>query len=126
MYGSEGRVRWQHRILTRLKTHIGVDRKSKMIHLVVATAANVHDSHILDDLFHGDETRVWGDSAYASQKEVLRSCAPKVKDFIQKKGNRHCSLSDSDRAKNRTKSKVRAKFGKRFINRPFVSLPDSC
>jgi IS5 family transposase len=47
-----------------MKTDIGVDSKTKMIHLVVATAANAHDSQVLEDLLHGEETRVWGDSAY--------------------------------------------------------------
>ena len=48
-----------------MKAHIGVDSRTKLIHSVVATAANVHDSRILPDLLHGEETRVWGDSAYA-------------------------------------------------------------
>jgi IS5 family transposase len=41
-----------------MKAHIGVDSKTKVIHAVVATAANVADSTILPDLLHGDETRV--------------------------------------------------------------------
>ena len=31
------------------KMHIGVDSKTKMIHSVVTTAANVHDSRILEN-----------------------------------------------------------------------------
>jgi IS5 family transposase len=46
------------------KAHIGVDSRSKTIHAVVATAANVTDSSVLADLLHGGETRVWGDQAY--------------------------------------------------------------
>ena len=41
-----------------MKAHIGVDSKTKMIHSVAATAANVHDSQVLEDLLHGAETRV--------------------------------------------------------------------
>jgi IS5 family transposase len=92
-----------------MKAHIGVDSRSKLIHSVVATAANVHDSQVLDDLLHGDETRVWGDSAYSGQKEVLCEYAPNARDFTQKKGSRHRSLSAEERSRNRTKSKVRAK-----------------
>ena len=33
-----------------MKSHIGVDSRSKLIHSVVATAANVHDSQLLGDL----------------------------------------------------------------------------
>ena len=92
-----------------MKAHIGVDSRSKLIHSVVATAANVHDSQVLDDLLHGEETRVWGDSAYSGQQEVLREHAPNARDFTQKKGCRHHSLSADERARNRTKSKVRSK-----------------
>ena len=46
-----------------MKAHIGVDSRSKIIHSVVTTAANVHDSQVLPDLLHGNETRVSGDSA---------------------------------------------------------------
>ena len=92
-----------------MKMHIGVDSRTKLIHSVVATAANVHDSQVLEDLLHGEETRVWGDSAYTGQGEVISRCAPGARDFTQKKGSRYKKLSDVERAKNRTKSKVRAK-----------------
>ncbi len=92
-----------------MKGHFGVDSKSKLIHSVVATAANVHDSQVLEDLLHGQETRVWGDSAYTGRREVIVRCAPGAKDFTNKKGHRHRPLTERDRARNRTKSKVRAK-----------------
>jgi IS5 family transposase len=92
-----------------MKAHIGVDSKTKIIHSVAATAANVHDSQVLEDLLHGDETRVWGDSAYAGQGDVIERCAPSAKDYTQAKGSRYKPLSDVDRRRNRTKSKVRAK-----------------
>jgi len=38
---------------------------------------------------HGDETHVWGDSAYAGQKQLLYELAPNAKDFTQKKGGRY-------------------------------------
>jgi len=92
-----------------MKAHIGVDSKTKLIHHVVATAANVHDSQILGDLLHGKETRVWGDSAYTGQKDVIAQQAPRAKDFTQAKGSRHVALNERDRARNRQKSKVRAR-----------------
>ena len=100
-----------------MKAHIGADSQSKLIHSVAATAANVHDSQLLGDLLHGDETRVWGDSAYAGQGEVIRENAPKAKDFTNKKGCRNRPLSAADAAKNMTKSKVRAK-----VEHPFLVL----
>lgn len=92
-----------------MKAHIGVDSRTKLIHSVVATPANVHDSQMLPDLLHGNETRVWGDSAYFGQGDVIREHAPEAKDFTHKKGCRNRALSDDDRSKNRTKSSVRAK-----------------
>ena len=100
-----------------MKAHIGVDSQSKLIHSVAATAANVHDSQMLEDLLHGDETRVWGDSAYTGQGDTIREQAPKAKDFTHKKGSRHHPLSDADKATNKTKSKVRAK-----VEHPFLVL----
>ena len=98
-----------------MKAHIGVDSRSKLIHSVAASAANVHDSQLLGDLLHGQETRVWGDSAYAGQGDAIREQAPKAKDFTHKKGSRHRPLSDKDRARNTTKSKVRAKAEHPFL-----------
>lgn len=92
-----------------MKMHIGVDSKTKLIHAVAVTAANIHDSQLLPDLLHGDETRVWGDSAYAGQQEAMKASAPNARDFTQKKGSRHVVLTDDDKACNRRKSRIRAK-----------------
>ena len=92
-----------------MKAHIGVDSKTRQIHSVVATAANVHDSQVLEDLLHGDETRVWGDSAYSGQTEAIREVAPCAQDFTHEKGRRNNPLDQAAKERNRTKSKVRAK-----------------
>ena len=104
-----------------MKAHIGVDSRTKLIHSVVATPANVHDSQVLPDLLHGEENRVWGDSAYTGQKEAITDCAPLAKDFTQAKGSRHRILTDEERARNRNKSRVRAKVEHQFgiIKRQF-------
>lgn len=98
-----------------MKGHIGVDSKTKLIHSVVATAANVHDSQVLGDLVHGEETRVWGDSAYAGQGECLRRHAPRARDFTNKRARRNQPLSVAERMANRTKSKVRARVEHPFL-----------
>lgn len=92
-----------------MKTHIGVDNQTKLIHSVAVTAANVHDSQLLGDLLHGDETRVWGDSAYAGQKKLLYEQAPNAKDFTQKKGSRYRKLTEAEQSANRYKSKIRSR-----------------
>lgn len=92
-----------------LKAHIGVDSDTRLVHSAAVTAANVHDSQVLADLLHGEETRVWGDSAYSGQGDVLAEHAPQAQDFTHAKGHRNAPLTEDDKRKNRTKSKVRAK-----------------
>jgi IS5 family transposase len=58
-----------------MKAHIGDDSRSELIQSVAATAATVHDSQLLGDLLHGDETRVWTDLAYAGQGDTIREHA---------------------------------------------------
>jgi len=98
-----------------MKAHIGVDSQTKVIHSVAATAANVHDSQVLPELLHGQETRGWGDAASRGQRAVLRQHALQAKSFVQAKAHRHRPLSEEERAKNRTKSKVRAKVEHAFL-----------
>jgi transposase, IS5 family len=98
-----------------MKAHVGVDSKLKLIHSVVATPANVHDSQVLGQLLHGKETRVWGDSAYTGQRNVIRSAAPHALDFTQAKASRHQQLTPSERSRNRNKSRVRAKGEHPFL-----------
>jgi len=49
-----------------MNAHIGVDSRNKVIHAVVATAANVADATVLPDLLHGEETRVWAKVEHCS------------------------------------------------------------
>ncbi len=92
-----------------MKLHIGVDSKTGLAHSAVVTAANVHDKHPLPQLLHGKEKRVYGDSAYASQKELIASKAPQAKDFTNQKVRRKDVVDEIKKAKNKTKSQVRAK-----------------
>jgi IS5 family transposase len=87
-----------------MKGHFGVDSQSKVIHSVEVTPANTHDSHVLPWLLHGDERRVWGDSAYAGQAAVLSVCAPHARDFIHRR-----ATTPERRATNRWKSRIRAR-----------------
>jgi IS5 family transposase len=93
-----------------MKLHIGVDSQSGLVHSAVVTAANIHDKHPLPDLLHGNEQRVYGDSAYASQKELIASKAPKAKDFTNQRTRRAGGVVDEvERGRNRNKSKIRAR-----------------
>ena len=93
-----------------MKLHIGVDSQTGLAHSAMVTAANVHDKHPLPDLLHGHEQRVYGDSAYASQKALIASKAPNAKDFTnQRVRNRSGEIDEVKRSKNRNKSKIRAR-----------------
>jgi sodium/proline symporter len=54
-----------------MKIHVGVDRESRTVHSLVTTPANVHDSKMVEDLLHGEENVVFGDSAYMGKTEEL-------------------------------------------------------
>lgn len=97
-----------------MKAHIGVDSKTKRIHSVEATPANLADCKMMPRLLHGQERRVWGDTAYIGQRQVIRQVAPNAQDFTQIKATRHRKLTRAERLVNRTKSKVRAKVEHAF------------
>lgn len=92
-----------------MKLHIGVDSQTGLAHSAVVTAANVHDKHPLPDLLHGNEQRMYGDSAYASQKDLMHSKAPKARDFTNQRTRKGGEVDEVQRGKNRNKSKIRAR-----------------
>ena len=92
-----------------MKMHIGVDSRTGLAHSVVVTAANMHDKHPLPELLHGQEQRVYGDSAYASQKALISSKAPLAKDFTNQRVRKAGEVDERERAKNKNKSKIRAR-----------------
>jgi IS5 family transposase len=92
-----------------MKMHIGVDSRTGLAHSAVLTAANVHDKHALPDLLHGNEQRVYGDSAYASQKALIMSKAPRARDFTNQRVRKDGEVDEVVRSQNRNKSKVRAR-----------------
>ncbi len=100
-----------------MKVHIGVDSKTGLAHSATVTPANVHDSQELPNLLHGNETRLYGDSAYTGQKEAIKQVAPKARDFTNKRASRNTPLTDADKETNRRKSQVRAK-----VEHPFRPL----
>lgn len=92
-----------------MKAHVGVDSKEKIIHSAAVTPANTHDSQVIADLLHGDEAKVWGDSAYQGQQEAIQAAAPAAQDMTNRRGSRAHPLTDRDHDKNTTKSRVRSK-----------------
>ena len=70
-----------------MKTHIGVDSKSKLIHSVAVTPANTHDSQVLDDLLHGEETKVWEIQHTAVRKTYCQNTPSMRKTIPRKRAN---------------------------------------
>jgi IS5 family transposase len=98
-----------------MKLHIDVDSQSGLAHSAVVMAANVHDKHPVPDLLLGAERRVYGDSAYAKQKELIASKAPQAKDFTSERVRyRQGEFDEATWAKNRNKSRIRARLGHVF------------
>ena len=79
----------------------------------------MHDSQQLPNLLHGQETRLYGDSAYRGkkQREQLKQIAPYAKDFTNKPARRNHPLGEADKQTNRRKSAVRSK-----VEFPFLTL----
>lgn len=92
-----------------MKAHVGVDSKTKLIHTILASAANVADVDALPYLLHGKETRVWGDQAYKGHTDTIRKAAPRARDFTNRQYRFRGRIDEAIKVKNRNKSRVRAK-----------------
>jgi IS5 family transposase len=92
-----------------MKLHIGIDSQSGLPQSAVVTSANIHDKHPLPDLLHGQERRVYGDRAYASQKALIHGKAPNAKDFTNQRTRKSGQIDEVARGKNRNKSKIRSR-----------------
>ena len=92
-----------------LKAHIGVDAREGHVHSMATSAANVSDVHMLPDLLHGEERKVWGDGGYQGQTKAIRQAAPKAQDMTCKRTKFKNYVDEVAKKKNTTKSRVRAK-----------------
>jgi transposase, IS5 family len=100
-----------------MKAHIGVDSKQAIVHSLCSTAASVADKHMLADLLHGKERKVWGDGAYQGQGEAIRKAAPQAQDMTSRRTRYKKVVDELQRRKNRTKARIRAK-----VEHPFRIL----
>jgi transposase, IS5 family len=99
------------------KAHIGVDSKETVVHSVITTAASVADKHMLPDLLHGAEKKVWGDAAYQGQTEAIHEAAPEAQDMTSRRARFKNYVDEQARRKNTTKARVRSK-----VEHPFRIL----
>jgi len=91
------------------KAHIGVDAGNVIVHSVCTLAASVSDMHMLPDLLHGAERKVWGDAGYRGQTEAIRAVAPQAQDMTSRCVKTKAGGDQDEKRKNRTKARVRSK-----------------
>jgi IS5 family transposase len=91
------------------KAHIGVDSKEGVVHSVCTSAASVSDVHMLPNLLHGAENKVWGDAGYQGQTEAIHAAAPNAQDMTSRRARYKGGVDEVERRKNRTKARVRSK-----------------
>lgn len=91
------------------KAHIGVDSKSGIVHSVCTSAASVADKHMLPDLLHGAEKKVWGDAGYQGQTEAIHAAAPGAQDMTSRRTKFKNYVDEGAKRKNTTKARVRSK-----------------
>lgn len=90
------------------KNHTNVDSESKFITKFTVTPASVHDSKELFSVLDGTEQVLYADSAYSGEK--IASNLPKnLINKIHEKGYRNHPLTDEQKARNKEKSKIRAR-----------------
>jgi IS5 family transposase len=92
-----------------MKAHIGVDSKEGIVHSVCSTAASVSDVHMLPELLHGDEKKVWGDAGYQGQADAIHEAAPHAQDMTSRRVKTNAGVDEAEKRKNHTKARVRAK-----------------
>jgi IS5 family transposase len=104
-----------------MKAHIGMDSKEGVVHSICSTAASVSDVHMLPDLLHGDEKKVWGDAGYQGQSEAIHAVAPEAQDMTSRRVKTKAGVDEAEKRRNRTKARVRAKveWPFRIIKRVF-------
>lgn len=96
-----------------MKMHIGTDIQGR-VHSVAVTDAATHDSTVMDELLHGEETAIYGDKAYANREKKNAAEATGVTWRVNRKAKRGKKLSCADRAFNRKSNRTRAKVEHAF------------
>jgi IS5 family transposase len=96
-----------------MKVHIGTDRKG-IVHTVTTTTAKDADITQLPELLHGKETVVHGDRGYFSAEANRYLKKRGMRSRLQKRAASGHPLTESEKARNKKWSSVRA-----FVEHPF-------
>ena len=96
-----------------MKVHLGTDTQGRS-HSIAVTEASAHDSTMMDELLHGQETHVYGDKAYASEERKEKAESQGITWRVNRKAKRGRKLNCADRAFNRKSNRTRARVEHAF------------
>ena len=92
-----------------MKAHAGTDTDRGLVHRIVVTNAAVHDSQMMEELVHGEESAIYGDKAYADNRKKEAFESQGIEWHIDRKGSPGHPLTKEDRQWNRKQHRVRAR-----------------
>ena len=96
-----------HKSTYGFKAHLSVDEDG-LIKATDFTSGSAHDSNCFTDLLEGDESAVYADSAYQSQKHSDWLSQKGIANRVTKRAYRNRPLTAEDRLFNRIHSGVRS------------------
>jgi IS5 family transposase len=91
------------------KNHVKVGRRSKLIRAYTVTAANIHDSQAMPGLVTRGDAAVHADTAYIGAPIAADLQSKGVANHIHEKATAAAPLDARQKARNKRKSKVRAR-----------------
>jgi IS5 family transposase len=91
------------------KGHVAVDLGSGLIRGQIFTSAEINETTVADRLIQGDEAAVYADKAYDAQARSALLKELRIKNRIQKRGNKHHDLSARDTLRNRLIGHIRGR-----------------
>jgi IS5 family transposase len=98
-----------------MKAHVGTETGRGLVHSIKVTNAAVHDSQVMDDLLHGEESAVYGDKAYADTEKRQVFEYQGIEWHIDRKGSPGHPLTEEDRGWNQEQHHTRAKGEHAFL-----------
>lgn len=94
------------------KSHINIDRDTKLIAAHATTPAHIHDSQVLDTVLRPEDEggkEVWADSAYRSDEQEQSLKTGQYESQIHERAYRNTPLTEEQEISNTAKSRVRAR-----------------
>ncbi len=100
-----------------MKTHIGVNFETGIVHSLISTAANAHDATEAHRLLHGGEKQVWCDAGCQGVHKRDENLGREVESRVATRPGQHRKLDPEspEALAERSKASVRAKVEHPFL-----------